>query len=450
MGLDSAHNLDDIAASLLDLARRQGADAADVGVSQSESLGVSARGGALEDAERSESIDFSLRVMVAAEQGFRQASVSASDPDPATLATLAERAMAMAREATPDHYIGLADAAQLAGEAPDLELLDPSESPNPGALLETALALEAQTLAVEGVRQCEGASAGWGRSRVVIAASNGFHRGYEGGSHSISVSAVAGEGLGMERDYAYSSARWRGDLRTVESVGREAGERAVKRLNPRKPQSGAYPVVLDPRIGSRFASSLLGLMNGAAVARGSSYLAKRMGERILPEGVDLIDDPLLPRGQGSRPFDGEGLPVRRKKLIADGVLSEWLLDLAAARQLGLESNGSGGRGGGPGASNAWISAGAETPEALIGEVEQGLYVTELMGRGLNGVTGDYSSGASGFWIESGRVAHPVSEITIAGHMSDMLATLRLADDLTFERRVNAPTMRVESMTIAAQ
>ena len=454
MGLESAVDLDAVASALLEQAKRAGADAADAVVTQGESLSVSARNGSLEEAERAESIDFGLRVLIGAEGGHRQAMVSASDPAADALAELAERAVAMARAAPADPYARLAAPEQTIVSPPDLELVDPSEPPAPEALFETALALEEAAMAVEGVRQCEGAGAGWRRGRVVMATSAGFHQGYGSSSHSISVSALAGEGLGMERDYDYSAARWREDLRSPEAVGREAGERAVRRLGPRKPKTGRYPVVYEPRMASGLVGAILGAANGASVARGSSFLREKMGERILPAGFDVIDDPLKPRGMGSRPFDGDGLPGAAKRVVADGVLSLWLLDLASAAQLGLESNGSAGRGVGgapsPSASNAWLTPGAQTPEELIGAIEEGLFVTEMMGRGFNPVTGDYSRGASGFWIEKGEIAYPVSELTVAGRFDDLLDGLSAANDLEFERRVNAPTLRVEGMTVAAE
>ena len=445
--------LDALAEALVDQAMKAGADAADVVAARSESLSVSARGGALEEAEREETLDFGLRVFLDAPEGKREAHVSASDPKPDTLKALAERAVAMAREAPASAEAGPAAADQLAGALPDLALSD-GETPSPETLLEAALALEAAALAVSGVTQAESAGVGWRRGRIALAGSNGLRAAYDSGSHSASVSAVAGDGAGgMERDYAFTSARRRADLKALAEIGREAGERAVKRVGPRKPKTGAYPVVFEPRVAAGLVGALLSAMNGAGVARGSSFLKDRMGAPLLPAELSIIDDPLLQHGLGSRPIDGDGLPVARKTLVQNGVLSAWLLDLVSARKLGLASNGSAARGTGggpsPAASNAWLEGGAGSAADLIREIEAGLFVTEMMGAGLNPVTGDYSRGAAGFWIENGQIAYPVSELTVAGHIDDMLKGLRAADDLVLDRRIAAPTLRIEGLTIAA-
>lgn len=450
----SARSLTPIGDALVAAALKAGADAADAVIATSERLSVTARAGALEDATREETLDFGLRVLLHGPSGAQEAIVSASDPKPDTLEALAARAVAMAREAPPTPEAGLADPADLAGPAPDLALLDPAAAPGADALLDTALALEAAALAVPGVEQAEGPSAGWGRGRVAMIGSNGVSVDYESGSHSISVAAIAGTGVGMERDYAFGARRWREDLPSIAEIGQEAGERAVKRLSPKKAKTGAFPVVFEPRVAAGLVGSVIGALNGAAIARGSSFLKEKMGERILPAAYSIIDDPLVPRGLGSRPIDGDGLAVARKSLVADGVVAAWLLDLVSARRLGLSSNGSAARGVGsgpsPATSNAWLTPGKQTPEQLIGEIEQGLFVTEMMGRGLNPVTGDYSRGASGFWIENGVLTHPVSELTVAGAMLEMLESLTAASDLTMDRRIAAPTLRVEGMTIASE
>lgn len=447
-----------VAEGLLDRARKAGADAADVVAATGESLGVSARGGALEDVERSESVDFGLRVLINAEGGVRSATISASDRSTAALDALVERAVAMAREAPVDPYAGLApedilDQSDVAAKASTLELGDPAGSPDPDALLDEALALEAAALGVDGVAQVEGADAGWSGGWIYFATSHGFRGGYRSSSRSLSVSAVAGEGLEMERDYAFSAARFAEDLRTIQDIGEEAGARAVRRLGPKKPPSGAYPVLFEPRVAASLVGAVVGAANGAAVARGSSFLRDKMGETILPARFSIEDDPLRRRGLGSRPFDGEGVPVRPKAIVKDGALATWLLDCEAARRLGLETNGSAGRGvaGGPSpsSSNVWITPGDKTRDELIRETGEGVLITEMMGRGVNGVTGDYSRGAAGFWIENGEIAHPVSEFTLAGHIFEMLSGLDAANDLVFDRRMVAPTLRVEGLTIGS-
>lgn len=446
-----------VADALLSRAKAAGADAADVVVVTGESLSVSAQDGALEEIEREESFDFGLRVLIDAPDGAREAVVSASDPSSDALLAVAERAVAMAREAPPVDEAGLASADEIERSPPNLDLADADPPPAPDALLETALALEAAAREVVGVLRAEGAGAGWRVSDVLLRGDNGVDARYLSGSHSISVSAVASVDAGssgMERDYAFAGRRRAKDLPSAASVGAEAGERATKRLSPRRGTTGRFPVIFEPRVAAGIASSLLGAANGAAVARGSTFLAARMGERLLPAGVDLIDDPTLPGALGSRPIDGDGLPVRRKKIVDDGVLSAWLLDLASARKLGLTSNGSASRGVGagpsPSPSNAWLSAGDASPEDLVRDVAQGLFVTEMMGRGLNPVTGDYSRGASGFWIENGEIAYPVSELTVAGAMLEMAQSLTPANDLTLDRRIASPSLRIEGLTIAAE
>ncbi len=447
-----------IAEGLLDRAAKAGADSADALAVTGESIGVSARGGALEDVERAESGDFGLRVLLEAEGGVRVATISASDPSDAALDALAERAVAMAREAPVDPFAGLApeallDRSDVAARTAELELGDPAGPPSADQLLDEALALEQAALGVDGIAQVEGSDASWGGGWAYFATSHGFAAGYRSSSRSRSVSAVAGEGTAMERDYAYSSARFAEDLRAVEEIGLEAGRRAARRLGPKKPPKGAYPVLFEPRVASSLVGAVLGAANGASVARGASFLRDKMGERILPERFSIQDDPTRRRGLGSRPFDGEGVAARPKAIVKDGVLAEWLLDCESARRLGLETNGSAGRGvaGGPSpsSSNVWITPGEKSPEELIKETGTGVLVTEMMGRGVNGVTGDYSRGAAGFWIENGEIAYPVSEFTLAGHVFEMLAALEAADDLVFDRRVVAPTLRVEGLTIGS-
>lgn len=446
-----------IAAQLLEAAKAAGAVAADVVISAGASLGVTARAGALEEVERAEALDFGLRCLTPADDGWRQATVSASDPAPAALRDMAARAVAMAAEAPADPHGGLSDPAARISEpdaaAAALHLVDSSDAPTPEDLLETALALEAAALAVAGVSQAEGASASFSDGELLLATSDGFLGRYGSRSRSISVAAIAGDDVAMERDYAFSAARAGSNLRSVEAVGREAGERAVKRLNPRRAKKGAFPVMMEPRVAASIVSGVASALNGTAVARGASFLAERMGERILPAGLHLIDDPTLVAGLGSRPFDGEGLASRRKMLISNGVVSEWLLDCGAARKLGLASNGSAARGVGgppsPASANIWLSAGKETPATLMGKMGEGLLITEMMGRGLNPVTGDYSRGAQGYWIENGQIAYPVSELTVAGDILEMLSGLQAADDLRFDRRVASPSLVMEGLTLGS-
>lgn len=438
----------DLASMLVERARHAGAEAAEVLIAESTSLSVSWRLGKLEDVERSEGRDIGLRVFI----GKRQATVSSTDTSQTALQPMIERAIAMARAAPEDPWCGLADKAQLARDWPDLDIEDKTPPLSAEELAALAAEAEEAALAVKGVTNSGGASAGTGRSTATLVTSAGFAGTYAGTSSSFSCSVLAGEGTAMERDYDYSSMRHKADLEKPADIGRRAGEKAVKRLNPRKVTSQAVPVVYDPRVSGGLVGHLAGAISGSAIARGTSFLKKAMGQRIFPESISIVDDPHMKRGLRSKPFDGEGVANKRMTLVEDGVLTTWLLDTATARQLGLESTGRAARGTGgppsPSTTNLYMEAGCLTVKELIADIRVGLYITELIGMGVNGVTGDYSRGASGFWIENGEIAYPVSEITVAGNLKDMFLNLTPADDLEFRYGTNAPTIRVEGMTIA--
>ena len=429
-------------------AKRIGADAADALYVCAESTSVSMRLGALEDVERSEGETIGLRLFV----GKRSASVSSSDLSAHALGALVDRAVAMAREAPEDAYAGLAPEDRLLkGTAPDLDADDGAIVP-PEALKARALAAEDAARAVSGVTNSEGASASAGRTIIALATSHGFAGGYASSGHGCSASVIAGEGAGMQRDYEYRSVRHLADLEGPEAIGRRAGERAVARLNPARFGSGALPILFDPRAGSSLLGHLIGAITGSSVARRTSFLLEALGTQIFAPGITITDDPLRLRGLGSKPFDGEGLPTARRDLIADGVLTGWLLDSASARQLGLAPTGNASRGiGGPpgaGTTNLHLAAGPLSPAELMRDVKRGLYVTELIGQGVNPVTGDYSRGAAGFLIEDGEIAAAVDEITIAGNLKDMFRALVPASDLEYRRSVEVPTIRIDGMTIA--
>lgn len=433
---------------LVAAARRAGADAADALYVRSESTGVSVRLGALEEVERSEGETIGLRLFV----GQRSASVSSSDLARPALDALIERAVGMAREAPEDRFAGLAPADRLlAGAIPDLDADDGAET-LPEALRARALAAEEAARGVAGVTNSEGAGASAGRTAIALATSTGFAGGYLSSGHGTSAGAIAGEGARMQRDSAYRSARHLADLEDAAAIGRRAGERAVARLDPVKLPSGAMPVVFDRRVGTSLLGHLVGAITGSAVARRTSFLLDALGEQVFARGVTVRDDPLRPRGLASKPFDGEGLPTAPRDLIADGILTGWLLDAASARQLGLAPTGNATRGiGGPpgaGTTNLFMSAGTRSCEALIADIEHGLWVTELIGQGVNPVTGDYSRGAAGFLIENGRIGPPVAEITVAGNLRAMFRAAVPADDLVLERVVEVPTIRIDGMTVA--
>lgn len=439
----------DLLSDLIGRAKRAGADSADAVLFDSMSLSLSQRLGQPERLERAEAGDLGLRVFI----GKRMAMVSSSDRKPDALRELVERAVAMARSVPEDPFCGLADPDRIARDWPDLDLDDPRE-PSPETLIDRAKAVEEAALAVEGVTNSEGAEANWGRTRIAMAASNGFAGSYALSSRSLSVSVIAGTGTAMETDYDYTSAVYAEDLEDAATVGRRAGERAVRRLGARKAATTRVPVVYDPRIAGSLLRHLIGAISGPAIARGTSFLKDRMGDQVFAPGIRIVDDPHIRRGRRSKPFDGEGVPNRRHDIIEDGRLTTWLLDLRSARQLGLETTGHAARGTasppGPSPTNLYLEPGARTPEDLIADIDQGFYVTQMMGSAVNGLTGDYSRGATGFWIENGKIAHPVSEVTVAGNLKDMFRRLEPANDLEFRTGIDSPTIRIDGMTVAGK
>lgn len=444
--------LESLTAALLDAATRAGAEAADAMAVDGTALSIDVREGKLEQAERSEGIEIGLRVLI----GGRQACVSASDISPRTMAEMAERAVAMAREAPNDPHAGLADAAQLAKawDIAALELADPSAEPNAADLEQDALRAEAAALAVPGVSKAQGASAAYSRRAIHIAASNGFSGGYARSSRQISAVAISGEGLRMERDWAAESRIWQADLPGAEEIGTLAGQRAAERSGARKPPTGAFPVLYDERIAGSLIGHLLAAVNGSSIARGSSWLRHALGTQVLPAGLTVREDPQRVRIGGSRPFDAEGLPTQARDIVASGVLTGWTLDLATARKLGMESTGNASRGTSsppsPGHSNIALTPGTASREDLIRDMGTGLIVTQLIGASINPTTGDYSRGASGFWVEGGQIAYPVNECTIAGNLRDMLMRITPANDGRAHLSHVIPSLLVEGLTLAGE
>ena len=437
----------DILTALIAKAKRLGADAADAVLFEGASISHARRLGKTEKLERSEGYDLGLRVFF----GKRQATVSSNDRAPAALEELAERAIAMARVVPEDPYCGIAPPEELARDIPKLDIVDPAE-PTTEMLIERAAAAEDAARSVPGITNSEGASAGWGRSKMVLAASNGFTGSYDVSGQGVSVAVVAGSGTEMEQDYDDTQAVYGADLEDAAAVGKRAGERAVKRLKPRKVASQKVPVVFDPRVARGLLGHLIGAISGPAIARGTSFLKDRLGQPVFAKGITVREDPHRRRGLRSKPFDGEGIANRCRAIVEDGVLTTWLLDLASARQLGLKTTGHAARGTGsppgPSPTNLWLEPGPLGPQALMADIAQGFYVTELMGMGVNGITGDYSRGAAGYWIEKGSIAYPVSEVTIAGNLKDMFLHLAAASDLEFKTGFDAPTVRIEAMTVA--
>jgi PmbA protein len=439
-----------LAHDLLTAATRAGADAADAIAVAGTSTSIRVLNGALEHAERSEGVEIGLRVIL----GQRQACVSASDTKAETLREMAERAVAMAREAPDDPTIGLADPAQLAQswDIAALDMCDPGAEPDPAMLEATALEAEAAALGVAGVAQVQSASAGYGSSTRHLAATNGFSGGYTRTDHGLSCVAITGEGQSMERDYYGDMRIHRADLDPAETVGRIAAERAVARAGARQPKTGACPVLYDERIAGSLIQSILQAVNGAAIVRGASWLRDALGEQVLPKGLSLIEEPLRPRASGSRPFDVEGLPTRPRAIIEDGLLTGWTLDLATARKLGLQSTANAARGlsspPSPSISNIALSQGPASRDDLMAQMGTGLLITSLIGSSINPNTGDYSRGASGFWVEAGQIAYPVNECTVAGNLRDMLRGITPGNDARHHLSHICPSLLVEGMTLA--
>ncbi|MEM9499236.1 MAG: TldD/PmbA family protein [Pseudomonadota bacterium] len=442
--------LQDLCRALLDAARAAGADAADAMAIEGRSQLIDVRAGALEQAEHAEGTDIGLRVIL----GQRQACVSASDTRTETIQTLADRAVLMAREAPDDPSVGLADPAELARDwtSEALQLHDPAPAPAPQTLRDRAMEAEAAALGVAGVTQVSGTSATYSDRSVHIAASNGFSGGYRRTSSGLSCVAIAGTGTNMQRDYDVDTRIFASDLRAAREIGTTAGERAVSMMDARKPPTGSFPVVYDERVASGVIGHLLSAANGAAVARGASWLLGQLETQVLPRGVSLTEDPHRPRVAGSRPFDAEGLPTARRAIVEDGCLTGWVLDLATARKLGLHSTANARRGPSappsPGVGNIGLTPGLLSRADLLSEMHTGLLVTSLIGSTINPNTGDYSRGASGFWVERGEITYPVNECTIAGSLPEMLKRLTPANDARPWLSRVVPSLRVEGMTIA--
>lgn len=447
-----AENLEDLAQAALAAAKTAGADAADALSLEGTSLSIEVRDSALEHAERSEGVEIGLRVFV----GQKQACISASDIRPDTLKTLAERAISMAREAPEDPHIGLADASQLSSDW-DLGVLDLAEEapePTPAHLQDSALQAEAAAKSTTGITQVDSSSAYYSQRELHLATSNGFSGGYRRSSHSVSCVAITGEGSDMERDWAYESRVYHTDLPKPSEIGQLAAERALARVGARRPPTGSFPVLYDERVSGQLIGHLLGAISGAAIARGSSWLRDAMGTQVLPEGLSLIEDPTRPRISGSRPFDGEGLPAKVRPIVQDGVLERWILDLSTARKLGLESTGNAYRGTSsppsPGVGNVTLTQGEKTRAELVSDMGTGLLVTSMIGSTINPTTGDYSRGASGFWVENGEITYPVNECTIAGNLRDMLGGILPANDARPHLSRVVPSLLVKGMTIAGE
>ncbi len=441
--------LPDLTQALLDAALRAGAEAADALAIEGTSVGIDLRAGTLEKAERAEGTELGLRVLI----GGRQACVSVSDTSAATIAAMAERAVAMAREAPSDPNVGLATAHQIARtwDLGGLDLADATPPPSAAALEDTARRAEAAAMAKGGITQVE-TSAGYWHRDMHLAATNGFSGGYSRTGHSVSAVAFTGSGTGMERDWAAEGRTYLSELPSAEDIGHRAAERALARVGATKPKTGTYSVVYDERVASSLIGHLLSAINGSAIARGASWLRDAMDTQILPEGLSLVEDPHRPRISGSRPFDAEGLPTAKRTIVDAGTLRTWTLDLATARKLGLQSTANAARGPSsppsPSTSNIDLTQGMQSRADLIRDMGTGLLITSMIGSTINPTTGDYSRGASGFWVENGEILYPVNECTIAGNLRDMLKRLRPANDARAHLSMRVPSLLVEGMILA--
>lgn len=447
--MTSDNDILNLLSDLVTKAKRMGADAVDGVAVDATSTGVSWRDGKLEDVEGNEGSDIGLRVMI----GKNQAMVSSSDRRPSALNDLVTRVMDMARAVPEDPYCGLADPDCLFnGPLPELELYDDSHI-DADQLAEMASKMEDAMYSVDGVTNSAGAGASSGSWSMAMVTSDSFSGQYKGSSFSASISAIAGEGAGMERDYDFTSARYFADLDDMMKVGTKAGNNAVNRLNPQRIESGEMSVVFDPRVANSLLGHFSGAINGTSIARGTSFLKDAMDTEVFSSDINIIDDPLIIRGLKSRPFDGEGVKTSRQSLIENGVLQQWLLNSATARQLGLATTGHASRGTssppGISTSNLYMAAGKISPDELMADIKDGIYITELIGMGVNGVTGDYSRGAAGFIIKNGKISSPVNEITIASNLKDMFKRMTAANDLIFKYGTNAPSLRIDGMMVAS-
>ena len=435
--------------ALLKAAKAAGAETADAVATHGRSLGIAVRDNALEDIDSSEGRDIGLRVMI----GKRQACVSSSDLSSASIQALAERAVAMAKLAPENPYCGLPEETLLSptGGAANLDLWDDTRM-DPARLKSRAHELEAAALAIKGVAQAEGANASWTTSAFSYATSHGFRDGWRASRHGLSVSAIAQQGGAMERDYDYETHGHFADLPDPSQIGRQAGQRAIARLGSRQIPSAALPIIFDERVAGSLLSALLGAISGPSITRGVSFLKEELGKAVFAPHIEILEDPLLPRGHSSRPWDGEALAVKKRHIVQNGALKTWLLNMSSSRQLGLAPTGHATRGIGspPGvaATNTWIAAGPKTPEQLMSEIGEGFLIAEMFGPSLNSNTGDYSVGVSGFKIENGARAFPVSEVTIAGNLRDMYKTMVAASDLKMDGATNAPSLLCEGLTLA--
>ena len=441
----------DVMNILIDTALSNGATAADCVLSRSRGLSLTRRLGKDETIERYEDFDTGLRVFV----GNKIASVSTNDNSETTIRDVAKRAVDMAKIAPQDDFSLIASLETL-NDFPiqnsiSVDSYDKVE-PNIDIIRDRAKEVEDAALSVKGITNSDGADASWGEGETLLMTSNGFFGSSKKSNHSVSVVVIAEKDGKMERDYDYSSKVFGKDLRNSNQIGIEAAKKTLARMGATKPLTGKYPVIFDPRVSRSIAGHFASAINGSAIARKTSFLKDMLNKQIANPSINVIDDPFLKRGLGSRLFDAEGLGSRKYTLIENGVLKQWLLDLSSAKQLNLSPSGNARRGisgpPSPGTSNFMISPGDITPENLIKNVSEGFFITDMIGSSISMITGDYSRGASGFWIKNGELSQPITEATIAGNLKEMFMTLQPANDLDYSHSINSPTLLIEGMTIA--
>lgn len=440
---------DTLSQNIIDKTIKAGATDCDVVLAKGSSRSISFRLGKVEDIEESNGSTFGIRALI----GGKQAFISSSDSDKDNIEKLIHRLIQMTKLAPEDETACLGDPTLYETNFENLDLFQENPT-NTDVLIEMAKECEEAALSNKGITNSEGSGSSFSEAEFFIANSKGFSSGYKSSSNSISCSVIAGEGQLMERDYDYAVARHISDLALPSDVGNSSANKAIQRLNPRKIDSCNTSVIFDKRISDDIIGYVASAASGTAIARGTSFLKDSLCKQIFNKDINIVDDPKMLRGLGSRPFDGEGLKTNKKDIVQNGVLKTWLLNTSTAKKLNLKSTGNASRGVGspPGisASNLFMTNGVHSYEDMIKSTKSGFYATELIGMGVNLITGDYSMGASGMWIENGEIKFPVSEITIASNLKDMFLNLTAANDLEFKSRSNAPTIRIEGMTLAGK
>ena len=434
-----------LAEEIIKLSLSKGADSSDIVIAKNLSKNIGCRLGKIEEIEQSETKVLGLRTFI----GNRNAIISTNDFSKNSINESIDRVISMTKLAPEDPLSKLAN--ETAKIIPDLELFDTCDL-NPDQLKDLALETENSALEVKGVTNSNGASSSQSKTSFHLSTSNGFSGGYKKSNFSISCSAIAGNELSMQTDYDYDSKVFFKDLKGTSLVGEQAAENTVSKCNPKKIKTCKSDVVFDPRVSKTLLSHISSLVNGSSIARGSSFLSEKMNAKIFGREINIIDNPSILKGLGSKPFDDEGCEMKSFNIIENGILRSWILDTTTSQQLGIKSNSRASRGmsssPSPSPTNMFIENGTISKDEIINNIKDGFYVTDLIGQGVNLITGDYSRGAGGFKIENGKISFPINEVTIAGNLKDMFHRMIAANDLEFKYSLNSPTILIEGMTIA--